>query len=116
MALGTASLTGQTCEGVFTFVKGASAVGDADSSGGEIVQIGVVEVMFDVVDGATEGAVGGGAFAIDAGRRALETLGAVWTDVEADGTGFEANGGAELHDGAAIGTGGAVVSAFEEVK
>ena len=104
MALGTARLAGQTGEGVFALVKGASAVGDADSSGGWIAEIGVVEVMFDVVDGAAEGAVGGGAFAVNAGCRTLETLCAVWTDVEADRTCFEADGGAELYDGAAIRT------------
>ena len=59
VALCAASLTGQAGEGVLAFVKGAGAVGDADSSGGGVAEVGVVEVMLDIVDGAAEGAVGG---------------------------------------------------------
>jgi hypothetical protein len=41
------------------FVKGASAVSDADTSCGCVGEIGVVEEVLGVVDGAAESAVGG---------------------------------------------------------
>ena len=95
------------------FVKGASAVSDADTSGGGISEVGVVEEVLDVVDGAAESTVGGSAGAANAGRSAGETLGAIGADEVPDGTGFETDGGAKLHDGASIRTGGAMISALE---
>jgi hypothetical protein len=99
-----------------TFVKGTSAVSDTDASCGCVGEVGVVEEVLDVVDGAAESAVGGGSCAADARRRAGETLSAVGTDKEANWTRGEADGGAELHDGASIRAGGAVIGAFEKVK
>jgi hypothetical protein len=107
------SLTRQTCEGVLAFVKGSSAVSDTDTSGGGISKVCVVEEVLKVVDGAAESAVGGGAGAADAGRSTGKTLSAVGADEVPDGTGFEADGGAKLQDGASIGTGGAMISALE---
>ena len=109
----TSSLTRQTGEGVLAFVKGTSAVSDTDTSGGGIGEVGVVEEVLEVVDGAAESAVGGGAGTANAGRSAGKTLSAVGADEVPDGTGLEADGGAELHDGASIGTGGAMISALE---
>ena len=59
------------------FVKGTSAVSDTDTSSGGISEVGVVEEVLDVVDGAAESTVGGGAGAADAGRGAFETLSAI---------------------------------------
>ena len=99
-----------------TFVKGTSAVSDTDASCGCVGEVSVVEEVLDVVDGAAESAVAGGASTTDAWRRAGETLSAVGTDKEANWTRGEADGGAELHDGASIRAGGAVIGAFEKVK
>ena len=87
-----------------TFIKSTSAVSDAYTSSGRISKIGVVEEVLDVADDTAKSAVGGSARATDAGRSTGETLIAIRTDKVPDGTGFEADGGAELHDGASIGT------------
>jgi hypothetical protein len=87
-----------------TFVKGTSAVSDADTSSGNISKIGVVKEILHVADGAAKSAIGGSARAANAGRSAGETLSAIGTDKVPDGTGFETDGGAELHNGASIGT------------
>ena len=60
-------MTWQTFEVVLAFVKGACAVSDADSTCGSVGKVGVIEEVLDVVDGAAESAVGGGARAADAG-------------------------------------------------